>query len=160
MSRTRYHAIGRYVPPRLRRRGGKLSAVDLRRTQDAAAKRQTIEPQAIFDMRFPASDLVGWYKMIAHNQVRLFALEVLLGDGTVGSCAQSDLTLTGNPEYCYVEMQRGTSSPEWKHDSSVPRSNSTHIRVKRFKFVPLDGVYFRREWYGLGDIVFDLPLRT
>jgi len=74
--------------------------------------------------------------------------------------AETDITLTGNPEYIYVQYAWGATTATIEHSSSLPTTNSTFLRWRLIKMTPTNGVYFPAEvyWEG-GSINLASPLR-
>jgi len=80
--------------------------------------------------------------------------------------AESVLTLSGDPEWLFVEHQRESDTATIAQATTEPETTATHLRVPLFKFVfdtDLGKVgRYRLDAQGIknvGDINLDLPLR-
>ena len=74
--------------------------------------------------------------------------------------AQTDVALTGNPEYVFLQYEWGAAAATIEHSSTLPVTNSTYFRRRFVKMSPSNGVYFIDELYhDSGSISLAAPLR-
>jgi len=76
------------------------------------------------------------------------------------SISETDVTLSGDPEYVYVNHQRGSSSATILHSQTEPVSNSTTLKVPLYKFEVVTGMIYKiSQILHFGDINFDTPIQ-
>ena len=104
----------------------------------------------------PEEVAFGW-EITAPDVVRIYTGSVILD--AVYDVAETDVTLTGDPEFVYVEWVRSTpSGATIQHSTTRPEPTTTHQRVALLKLSLLGGVYVLDKVLHTGDIQFDLPM--
>ena len=89
----------------------------------------------------PAAFLQLWYLSIAPGTVHVTSGDLFIDGRDTIAIAQTDVVLTGNPEYIYVQHAWDGSTATVEHSTTKPQSNATYYRHTLFKFVPTGGVY-------------------
>jgi len=88
----------------------------------------------------------------------------LHGIGNLSLAEDAKVTLTGDPEWVFVEYARSMSSPGGAvtigHSATEPESTSATVRVPLYRFdARADGGYTLGMICHLGDVQFDSPIR-
>ena len=74
--------------------------------------------------------------------------------------SETNVTLTGDPEYVYVNHTRGSSTASILHSSSEPVSNSTTLKVPLVKCSVVSGTTYQIDMrMHFGDINLDTPIQ-
>jgi len=100
-----------------------------------------------------------WY-MIAEDEIRVRAGYFSIAGYLDVRVAETDVALTGNPEYVFLQYQWGAATATVEHSSTLPVTNATYYRHRLCKLSPTAGVYFVDERYHRGgSICLASPLR-
>ena len=100
------------------------------------------------------------HQQIAPDKVKIYAGTLRLHSVANIVVSETDVTLTGDPEYIYVQHGRGSGTATIAHSSTDPVSTSTYLYVPLVKFTVVSAaVYtFVCRLHAATDINFDTPL--
>jgi len=106
-----------------------------------------------------------WWSKLSFHPIYLSPSSIRISKGNLrihGSkniaVAQTDVTLTGDPEWIYIEHDRTSATAAIQHATTEPVTTPTLLRVPLYKFEATGGTWALTEDRRF-DINFDTPLR-
>lgn len=93
-------------------------------------------PRTIFSLRIArnmSKESFGW-TMMTKGKVRIYTGSLRIGGKGTYTLAQEDVTLTGNPEYIYLQWTRAAAVLSLEHAATEPASDGTTMKLPLYQF--------------------------